>query len=354
MRCEKMKFNKILDEDLKQIIDENNGLKELYGKSVMITGASGLIGSYFINTLIKLNEEYDANIQIIPLLRNLNKLNEEIIAKNYITPIVQDIINPIKYDGNVDYIIHAASPASPPLMRKKPVETNLANTVGTANALLFAKEHNTEKFLFISSREVYGQNISDQKYFKEDDLGIINQLIPRNSYAESKKAAENMCLGFNEEYGLNTKIVRLGQTFGPGMSIHGGMVHTEFLKMLLNNEDIVLKSDGSSLRTYTYISDAVSAMFKIILESEDIVYNAVNNENEVSIKELAEIIVNLCPEKKSKLVFDIEEEKEGYDYATFKFCLVSSEKIRDELGWNPKYSIEKGLKRTIEFIELNK
>ena len=121
--------------------------------------------------------------------------------------------------------------------------------------------------------------------------------------------------------------------------------------MLLNGEDIVLLSDGSSLRTYIYISDAVSAMFKIILESENLVYNAVNNENEISIKELAEIIVNVCPEKKSKLVFDIEEEKEGYDYATFKFCLISSEKIMDELGWNPKYSIDEGFKRTINYLK---
>lgn len=347
-----MKFNRIIDEDLEQIIDENDGLKKLYGQTIMVTGASGLIGSYFINTLIKLNEDYDANIKIIPLIRNLNKLDKDMLDKNYVTPVIQDITTPIKYDGDVDYIIHAASPASPPLMREKPVETNLANTVGTANALLFAKEHDTKKFLFLSSREVYGQNISDEKYFKEEDLGIINQLIPRNSYAESKKAAENMCLGFKEEYKLDTKIVRLGQTFGPGMNIDGGMVHTEFLKMLLNNEDIVLKSDGSSIRTYTYISDAVSAMFKIILESKDIVYNAVNNENEISIKELAEIIVNLCPEKESKLVFDIEEEKEGYDYATFKFCLISSEKIMAELGWNPKYSIAEGFERTIEFIKL--
>lgn len=347
-----MTFNKIIEEDLEQIISENNGLKELYGQSVMITGASGLIGSYFLNTLIKLNEDYGAGIKIIPLIRNLNKLNKEAIDKDYVFPIVQDITTPINYEGDVDYIIHAASPASPPLMREKPVETNLANTVGTANALLFAKEHNTKKFLFLSSREVYGQSISDKRYFTEEDIGTINQLIPRNSYAESKKAAENLCLGFKEEYGLDTKIVRLGQTFGPGMNIHGGMVHTEFIKMLLNNEDIVLKSDGSSPRTYTYISDAISAMFKIMLESTAIVYNAVNNENEITIKELAQMIVSLYPETNSKVVFDIEEEKEGYDYATFKFCLISSEKIREELGWNPKYSIEEGFKRAIDFLKL--
>lgn len=346
-----MEFNKIIDEDLTQIIEENNGLKKLYGQTVMVTGASGLIGRYFLNTLIKLNEDYNANIKIIPLIRNLNKLDGEVIEKEYIDPIIQDIIKPIKYTEDVDYIIHTASPASPPLMREKPVETNFANTLGTANALTFANEHNTKKFLFISSREIYGQNISNKKYFKEEDVGIINQLIPRNSYAESKKAAENMCLGFSEEYGLDTKIVRLGQTFGPGMNIDGGMVHTEFLKMLLNNEDIVLLSDGSSLRTYTYISDAVSAMFKIILESEDIVYNAVNNKNEVSIKELAEILINLCPKNQSKLVFNIEEEKEGYDYKTFKFCLISSEKIMNELKWNPKYSIEEGFKRTITYLK---
>lgn len=343
-------MNKIIDEDTQQIISENNRLTELYNKSVMITGASGMIGSYFLYTLVKLNEKYDANIKIIPLIRNLDKLNEKIISKDYVYPIVQDVTKKIDYNFNVEYIIHAASPASPLIMKEKPVETNFANTLGTANTLLFAKKHNTEKYLFISSREIYGDPINKEKYFTENNLGYVNHLLPRNAYAEGKKSAENMCIGFKEEYNLNTKIVRLAHTYGPGMSLYDGRVQADFLKNIINNENILLKSDGSSIRTYTYISDAVSAMFKILLNGTEQVYNVSDERNEVSIKELAEIMVSIYPEKNLKLRFEIENENQS-GYAPFKLGLLSSEKIRTELNWNAKYSIKDGFKRTLDFFK---
>ena len=347
-----MIINRIIDEDAQQIIDENNKLTELYNSSVMVTGASGMIGSYFVYTLMKLNEDYDANIKIIPLIRNLYKLDEEILSKDYVHPIVQDVTEKINYENDVDYIIHAASPASPKIMKEKPVETNFANTLGTAQTLIFAKNHNTKKYLFISSREIYGAPLENQEYFTEDSFGIIDQLIPRNAYAEGKKAAENMCVGFNKEYGLDTKIVRLAHTYGPGMSVDDGRVQADFLKNLLNEEDIVLNSDGSSIRTYTYISDAISAMFKIILKSKDMVYNISDERNEVSIRELAETMIQILPEKELKLVFNIKEEDNDAGYAPFKFGLLSSEKIRNELNWNAKYSVFEGFKRTLEFLKM--
>ena len=347
-----MIINKIIDEDVQQIIDENNDLTELYNSSVMITGATGMIGSYFVYTLMKLNEDYNANIKIIPLVRNLNKLHKDILSKNYIHPIVQDVTEKIKYENNVDYIIHAASPASPKIMKEKPVETNFANTLGTAQTLMFANDHNTKKYLFISSREIYGAPLKNQEYFSEDSFGIIDQLIPRNAYAEGKKAAENMCVGFKKEYGLNTKIVRLAHTYGPGMSVDDGRVQADFLKNLLNEENIVLNSDGSSIRTYTYISDAVNAMFKIIIKSKDMVYNVSDERNEVSIRELAETMVKILPEKNLKLEFNIKDEDKDAGYAPFKFGLLSSEKIRNELKWSAKYSVFEGFKRTLDFLKI--
>lgn len=345
-----MIINNIIDEDVEQIIHENYGLEKLYGKSIMVTGASGMIGSYLVYTLMKLNEDYGANIKIIPLVRNLNKLNKQIIDKNYVFPIVQDVTDKIEYAGEIDYIIHAASPASPKIMKEKPVETNFANTIGTANTLILAKNKNVDGFLFISSREVYGQPIGNQKYFKEDSFGFVDQLVPRNAYAEGKKVAENMCVGFNKEYGVNTKIVRLAHTYGPGMSIYDGRVQADFLKNLVKGEDILLKSDGSSIRTYTYISDAISAMFKIILNSKDMVYNVSDERNEVSIKHLAEIVSNIS-EKKLKLIFDINDENDN-GCAPFKYGLLASDKIRNELGWKPKYSVKEGFERTYEFLKL--
>ena len=151
-----MIINEIIDGDAEQIIQDNNGLKELYGKSIMITGASGMIGSYFTYTLMKLNEDYDANIMIIPLVRNIDKLNNQLRENENVFPIVQDVTDKIDYEGDIDYIIHAASPASPKIMKEKPVETNFANTIGTANTLMLAKEKNVDGYLFISSREIYG------------------------------------------------------------------------------------------------------------------------------------------------------------------------------------------------------
>lgn len=344
-------FNKIIDEDTEQIIQENYGLTELYDKTILITGASGMIGSYFLYTLMKLNESYDANIKIIPLVRTLNKLDPSVIENEHIFPIVQDVTEKIAIDENIDYIIHAAGPASPKIMKEKPVETNFANTIGTANTLILASEHDAKGYLFISSREIYGSPINNEKYFTEDSFGYVDHLIPRNGYAEGKKAAENMCVGFKQEYGLNTKCVRLAHTYGPGMSVDDGRVQADFLKNILNNEDILLKSDGSSIRTYTYISDAVSAMFKILLKGKDIVYNVSDERNEVSIKELAETMITLYPEKNLKMKFEIEDE-ENKGYAPFKLGLLSSEKIRNELDWNAKYSIKDGFKRTIEFLKL--
>ena len=121
-------------------------------------------------------------------------MNKQILSKDYVHPVIQDVTEKIEYENDVDYIIHAASPASPKIMKEKPVETNFANTLGAANTLMFAKDHNTKKYLFISSREIYGAPLENQEYFSEDSFGIIDQLIPRNAYAEGKKAAENILL----------------------------------------------------------------------------------------------------------------------------------------------------------------
>ena len=159
-----------------------------------------------------------------------------------------------------------------------------------------------------------------------------------------------MCSGFKEEYGLNTKIVRLAHTYGPGMSIDDGRVQADFLNNILHDENIILKSDGSSIRTYTYIADAIKAMFLVLLKSNEIVYNIADEKSETSIRNLAEILVNIYPDKNLKLVFDIPKVNEK-GAASFKRGILSTNKIRNELGWNPKYSIEDGFKRTVDHLE---
>ncbi len=349
-----MSYSKIIDEDTKEIIEfctSNLLLDKLKGKTILVTGASGMIGSYFVYTMIKLNELYDSNIKIKALVRNPQKLDNYIKSNKNVEVVKADIINPLNINGKINYIIHCASPASPKIMSKEPVETNFANTIGTANTLILAKNKNSDGFLFVSSREVYGEPLNGQIYFTEDGpLGQVNPLIPRNGYAEGKKAGENMCSSFKEEYGLNTKIVRPANIYGPGMSIYDGRVQADFLNNIMNNQDIILKSDGSSIRTYTYISDAIKAMFLVLLNSSDLVYNIGDENCKTSIRELAEALIKLEPEKNLKLIFDIPKETlKGVN--TFKTGILSTEKIRKELGWNPKYDISSGFKRTIEHLK---
>ena len=343
-------MNRVLEDDLKTIIAEDLSWEKLKNKTVMITGASGMVGSYMLYVLLMLNEEKHYGIKVDAVMRNVNKLPEEIRNREDVNVVVADVTKDIPDVGDIDYIIHAASPASPLIMQNQPVETIAANTIGTFKTLELAKEKNAEGYLFISSREIYGQPDEGQEFFYENTYGFVDQLNPRSCYSEGKKAAETMCVCFHEEYGLNTKIARLAHTYGPGMSIYDGRVQADFLKNVYHNEDIVLKSEGTAVRTYTYIADAIAGMYRILLDSEDIVYNIGNEAGKVSIRDLAEILVSIYPERGLKLVFDIPE---GGTKGTAPYTLgiLSSEKLR-KLGWNPKYSVKDGFKRTLEYLEL--
>lgn len=343
-------MNRVLEDDLKTIIAEDLSWEKLKNKTVMITGASGMVGSYMLYVLLMLNDEKHYGIKVHAVMRNVNKLPEEIRKREDVNVVVADVTKDIPDVGDIDYIIHAASPASPLIMQNQPVETIAANTIGTFKTLELAKEKNAEEYLFISSREIYGQPDEGQEFFYENTYGFVDQLNPRSCYSEGKKAAETMCVCFHEEYGLNTKIARLAHTYGPGMSIYDGRVQADFLKNVYHNEDIVLKSEGTAVRTYTYIADAIAGMYRILLDSEDIVYNIGNEAGKVSIRDLAEILVSIYPERGLKLVFDIPE---GGTKGTAPYTLgiLSSEKLR-KLGWNPKYSVKDGFKRTLEYLEL--
>ncbi len=343
-------MNKVFKEDLEAIIREDLPWEKLKGRTVLITGASGMIGTYMLHVLTELNDRHGYDIRILAMLRNASKLPCEVRERADVEVLTHDVTELIEAAGDVHYVIHAASPASPLIMQNKPVETIAANTLGTYNTLKLAKEKKAEGYLFISSREIYGQPEDGQEFFYEDTYGFVDQLNPRSCYSEGKKAAETMCVCYHEEYGLNTKIARLAHTYGPGMSIYDGRVQADFLKNVLHKEDIVLKSEGTAVRTYTYIGDAVAGLYRILLGSEDIVYNIGNEDGKVSIRQLAEIMVDIYPERGLKLVFDIPE---GGTKGTAPYTLgiLSSKKLR-KIGWSPKYSVKEGFKRTLEYLEI--
>lgn len=341
-------MNRILAEDARSILNQDINWSKLKDSKVLITGASGMLGSYIARTVIMLRKNRGWNIDISGLVRNPGKLPDDI--KNEVNIIQQTVAEPIQADVKFDYIIHAASPASPLIMREDPVGTIAANTLGAYYTLDLARKSNAKGYLFISSREIYGQPYENQREFTEDTYGFVDPLSSRSCYPEGKKAAETMCASFAQQYDLNVKIARLAHTYGPGMSVDDGRVQADFLRDVINNRNIVMKSEGKPIRTYTYVSDAVAAIFKILLDSDDMVYNISSPESTVSIRQLAETLINVYTERNIGLVIDIPKEQQNAGVAPFTLGILNSDKLH-ALGWKSVYSLQEGLMRTVDYLE---
>ena len=341
-------MSRIMEEDIKNILSADIQWEKLKSAAVLVTGASGMLGTYMLRTLAALNDSEHYDMKLYGLVRHPEKMPEDL--KKRVSLITQSVSREIETDVRFDYIIHAASPASPLIMREDPAGTIAANTLGTYYTLELARKSNAKGYLFISSREIYGQPYEGQREFTEDTYGFVDPLEPRSCYPEGKKAAETMCSCFRQQYGMNTKIARLAHTFGPGMSIDDGRVQADFLRNVIRNEDIVLKSEGLAVRTYTYVSDAVAALFYILLNSQELVYNIASEESTVSIRELAQTLVDAYPERNLKLVFDLPKADENTGCAPFTLGILNSDKIR-KLGWKPSYMLKEGLMRTVAYLE---
>lgn len=339
----------IIQQDIASIIDEPIRWDKLKNRKVLITGASGMLGRYLTGVLVELNKR-GHNTDIYVLVRHPEKLSEEI--RSQVSILQQSVTEPIRTDTAFDYILHTASPASPLIMREDPVGTIAANTLGAWNTLQLAHRSNASGYLFLSSREIYGQPLPGQEVFTEDTYGFVDPLDPRSCYPEGKKAAETMCATFRAQYGLNTKIVRLAHTFGPGMSVDDGRVQADFLRDVINHRNIVLKSEGLAVRTYTYVRDAVAGIFYILLNSpdEEMVYNISSEASTVSIRQLAQAMVDAFPERGLALEFDIPAKAGNTGAAPFTLGTLSSNKLRT-LGWDSRVSLKNGIIRTVTHLE---
>ena len=347
----KSELTEVIDEDIQDILLQEIDFEKMQGSTVLITGANGMIGSYFIYTLLGLNDTRNYDIKILALMRDKNRINKYFKGRKEITVLEQDVVDPIHYHDKIDYIIHAASPASPKIMKDSPIETSTANYIGAYNTLKLAQK-NQATYIYISSREVYGEPLEHQELFTENDYGFVNPLDARSCYPEAKKAAENLCVSFKDQHGVDVKIIRPAHTYGPGMTVDDGRVQADFLRNVLNDQDIIMKSKGEQVRTYSYISDVTAGAFWAILNGDEVVYNVADDSAIISIADLAELLVKLRPEKKLKVIMDIPEEAlKGT--AVFVKGTMDCTKLR-ELGWKPTYSLEEGFDRTLEHLEIKK
>lgn len=317
------------------------GLRDV---SILVTGATGLIGSCAIDVLSVLNKEFCANIKIYALGRNKNKI-ESRFGKNVI-PVEQDIINPLDKKIEYDYIIHAASNADPKSYALQPVETILTNVLGNKNILDYCAGHLNTKMILTSSFEVYGE-LKGQDIFLENMSGIIDQTVLRNGYPESKRCSELLVRSYVDEYGVDAIIARLPSVYGPTMLESDSKAHAQFIRNALNGENIVLKSKGEQTRTYCYVLDVVSALFKLLCAGKDgEIYN-VSNEN--SIASIAEVAKTCAEIAGTKVVFDLPSEVEAKGFSRSRNCILDNKKLKD-LGWSGKYSLREGLEETLEYL----
>jgi UDP-glucuronate decarboxylase len=343
--------NSIVEEDLKFITSTNNPWKNLEGKNILISGANGFIPSYMVETILFLNEtKFKNKSKIIGLVRNKERASKRFYSyedRDELTFLVQDVCNPIDIDMEVDFIIHAASQASPKFYNVDPVGTLCPNVIGTYQLLELARKNDTENFLFLSSSEVYGEVATDKIPTKEDDYGYLDPTDIRSCYAESKRMGENMCISWFKQYGVPTKIVRPFHTYGPSMNLDDGRVFADFVSNIVNQQNIIMKSNGESIRTFCYLADAVAGFFTVLLKGQNgESYNISNDKGEISIIRLAEQLVKLFPEYKLKVIKEKRQDPNYLESKITRNCPDIS-KIRS-IGWEPYYSIEKGFKRTIE------
>jgi nucleoside-diphosphate-sugar epimerase len=326
----------IVDEDMKYITGSDLPWDELEGKKILITGANGMLPSYMVETILYLNAtRFKKNARVYAVVRNYQKARkrfQKYLLRKNLQFIVQDIRYPLEYIPKIDYIIHAASIASPKYYGTNPVEVLIPNTIGTYNCLEFARKNNVKAFLFFSSGEVYG-NIDGE--ITETSYGNLDPTAPRSCYAESKRMGETMCMAYHHQYGIPIKIVRPFHTYGPYVQLDDGRVFADFVADIINKKDIIIKSEGWAKRSFCYLSDATIAFFLVLLKGQTgEAYNV--GGYETSIRRLARLLVD---EYNLKMYTGTAEP--GYS----RVCPDLS-KIQ-KLGWTPTTSVQDGFRRTV-------
>ena len=326
-------------QDLDKVVQQLNVPQE---GNILITGATGLIGSCLVDLLMR-----HSFCHIYAMGRNSQRA-EQRFADYWQQPrfhfIRHDICQSLECTENFHYIIHAASNASPNFFQQSPVEVMKSNLNGLCQLVEYGLAHHMQRMLYVSSGEVYGEG--DGSVFSEQSSGHIDILSPRACYPSSKRAAETLCAAYIQEYGADIVIARPCHTYGPYFTESDNRVYAQFIRNILNDEDIVMKSRGEQFRSWLYVVDCAVAMLLLLTKGNSgEAYNVANEESNITIRQLAEEIAKIG---NKKVVFDLAA---NGNTTPITKAVFSTEKL-NQLGWKPLFSIEEGLAHTIQSMRL--
>lgn len=340
-------------EDILNVSELDLPWEKLLGKKMLISGATGLIGSFLVDVIMKKNIKEKLQCDIYLLTRNTEKAKLRFSKYNncsmikYVEADVRYPIKNIEID-RMDYVLHLASNTHPMQYSTDPIGTITTNIIGLQNMLEFAIEHETERFLFASSNEIYGENRGDTEFFDEEYCGYINSNTMRAGYPESKRCGESLCQAYRVQKKLDVVIARLTRTYGPTMLMTDTKAISQFIKKCIAGEDIILKSAGNQYYSYQYMSDSVSGLLTVMLcGAEGEAYNIADEKSDVKLKDLANIISS---ESGQKVIYEIPNKIEAAGYSTATKARLNGNKLK-KLGWSSKYNIREGVKRTISILK---
>ena len=338
-------------EDIDRVLDIVSGLEQLENRSIFITGGTGLIGSALVDLLIRWNETHDAKIGISVAGRSKEKFDArfgEFAGRDYFTFVLYDALSESLPDlSQIDYVIHGAANAYPSLFMQQPVETMVGCFQGVYRLLLAAKEADCRRVLIISSSEVYGQRQSDQPSHEEES-GYVRLLDPRSSYSMGKRAAETLCASFAAEYGMDTVIARPGHIYGPTATIRDNRISSQFAWQAARGETLVMKSDGTSLRSYCYCLECATALLAMLLRGQSgSAYNISNQDSVITVRRMAEILAKAGGVELVQETATIEE-KQGFN--PMVNSSLDGSKLA-ELGWTGLFDAETGLEHTVSIMK---
>ena len=339
----------IISNDVQEIIgDLKEIIPSLENKSILITGGRGFLGTYFLKTFLGINQLLTSPMQIFVIDNLITSKDGESQYPN-VTFVESDISKKIEINESINYIIHSASIASPPMYRKFPLKTIDVNYQGTRNLLDFARKNNVDGMLFLSSSEIYG----DPKIVPtpESYWGNVSCNGPRACYDESKRLAETVCIIYHQEFKVPVKIARPFNAYGPYLKLDDGRVIPDFFKNAIEKSKIILYSDGTPSRSFCYVSDSIRGFLKVLFYgSSGSIYN-VGNDEEVSMKELSEKIKNLVGDV--EIVYQ-KSDDEHYNTDNPQRRVPDLSKIKNELAYLPKITLEEGLKRVYTWYKVCK